>query len=42
MNRRSFITVMAAGLVVPPLGAGAQPAAAKPVRVGVLRALQMP
>lgn len=36
MNRRSFITVMAAGLVVRPLGAGAQPA--KPVRVGVLRA----
>lgn len=38
MNRRSFITVMAAGLVVPPLGAGAQPPAAKTVRVGVLRA----
>lgn len=38
MNRRSFITVMAAGLIVPPLGAGAQPSAAKTVRVGVLRA----
>ena len=38
MDRWSFITVMASGLIVPPLGAGAQPAAAKPVRVGVLRA----
>jgi len=38
MNRRGFITVIAAGLVVPPVDAGAQPAAAKTVRVGVLRA----
>jgi putative ABC transport system substrate-binding protein len=38
MNRRTFIAVMAAGVVAPPLGAAAQPTTAKTARIGVLRA----
>jgi putative ABC transport system substrate-binding protein len=38
MDRRAFVAALASGMLAAPRSARAQPAAAKPVRVGVLRA----